>query len=280
MWTFIGAPFGFSLLAIVAALIGALALAIRPEWVRKHAAFFSTVAAGVLLVFVLMDLMPHALESGPLAPGLVVGGFMAGAVVALLTGHHHRGACSTPHFERALVPLLGISLHALLDGVVFAVNHAEGPRAAILAAAALGLHKVPVAALTFGLMRTAGLNTVTSLLLTVGSVGVMSAIGAIGSEPIVMLLGSAGISALFAISAGLLLYVACGPLLSASVDLPRARAAGAITGGAALALAVLVALPHDHAHADHEGDLVVSRDHRPGFLAPYHDHDDHEGHDH
>jgi zinc and cadmium transporter len=279
MWTQLGTPAGFSLLAIGAACLGALALAIRPDWVRRHAALFSTAAAGLLLAFVLLDLMPHALEGGELAAPLLLAGFLGGAVTALLFGHHHRGACITPHFERALVPLLGLSLHALLDGVVFAVSHAESERSAILAASALVLHKVPVAALCFGFLRTAGIGTGTSITLTVSTVGGMSMIGALGSAPIFALLGTAGVSALFALSAGLLLYVACGPLLTAATDLPRKRAAGAVMTGAALAFAIVIAVPHDHGAHDHEDtDLATAHTGNPLDPAGIHGPDD--GHDH
>jgi len=289
MWTQLGTLSGFSLLAVTAASLGALALAILPDWVRRHAALFSTAAAGVLLAFVLLDLLPHALEGGELAAPLLLAGFLGGAVTALLFGHHHRGACITPHFDRALVPLLGLSLHALLDGVVFAVSHADGARTAILTASALVLHKVPVAALCFGFLRTAGIGTGTSVGLTVASVGGMSVIGALGSQPIFALLGTSGVSALFALSAGLLLYVACGPLLTAATDLPRMRAAGAIIVGAAVAMTIVVAVPHEHGHADHDHDhdhdtdLVTARsgDGRDpaGIHGPGDDHD-HGDHDH
>ncbi len=72
------------------------------------------------------------------------------------------------------------------------------------------------------------------------------------SSPFMYFLGSEAVGALFAASAGLLLYVATGPLMAPLKEEPPLRSLLALSSGVAIAL-VLSFLPvHDHDDDHHE----------------------------
>ena len=195
MTEYLASPLGFTTLAIVASALGAIALAIRPDWVNRHAALFSLAAAGLLIAFVLLDLVPHALAGGALSALFLLGGYLAGLVTSLLTRHDDNQTLDV-RTARSGVALAGIGLHAFLDGVVFAVALSGSTSAGLLAAFALALHKVPVSALTFGLLRTAKLSVTTSLVLAVVSCGVFAGLGVYLAQPLIEVAGANGLSAL------------------------------------------------------------------------------------
>ena len=80
-------------------------------------------------------------------------------------------------------------------------------------------------------------------------------------------LGEAVLGNLFALSAGLLLFVATGPLMAPLKDMKPAKGLAALSVGVAIAIAlILLPLPgHDHSHIadgqdhhDHEHDHATN----------------------
>lgn len=244
-------PIGFAVMAVAAALAGALSLALRPDWSRAHAGLVSLVSAGLLISFTLLNILPEALHAAPDAAGFVLAGYLVGLSASVL-GHRHVSAqAAVDAGAPVLIPLAGIGLHAFLDGVIYTVTAAGDAGAGLMAAGALSLHKVPVAALTLGLLLQAGLRTLPAFALTLLAVGAMTPVGQASAEPLLALAGPEGLSHLFAVSAGLLLFVATGPLLAHGADVPRPRALLALGAGVALALLMSQFLPHEHGGLPH-----------------------------
>ncbi len=248
----ISAPVIFGALVLAAATFGAGLLALRPGWVKRHAAVFSVASAALLLTFVLVDLLPHAFETAGQAGLIVLAGFFVGFTVSTLGGHSHAGPIGLSPGD-ALIPVAGIALHAFLDGVIYTIAVTAAPHAGLLTAIALSLHKVPVAAVTFGIMRACGHNARSAFATAILSVGVLTLVGVAAAGPM-LAAGSDGlIDILFAFSAGLLLHVATGPLLAPIATLEPRHGLLAALIGAGMALVIIVSLPHGHAlHDDHD----------------------------
>lgn len=246
METLLASPYAFTTLALLATLIGALSLAMRPQWAMSQAATVSLVSAGLLIAFTLLDILPEALATAPTAPAFALAGYLAG-LLATLVGHRHRHKLTIDADSPVLIPLAGIGLHALFDGVIYATTAAGDAGSGLFAAGALIVHKVPVAAIAFAMLLQAGYGTGRAFVLTLLAVGVTSPLGQLAASPLLAALGPSGVSALFAFSAGLLLYVATGPLLAHGAGLPRLRGGLALGSGVALAALISVAAPHQHA---------------------------------
>ena len=260
------APVIFGALALAAATLGAGLLALRPGWVQRHSAAFSVASAALLLTFVLMDLLPHALGSFGLAGVTVLCGYLAGFAVSALGGHTHDGRGGRSRRD-ALIPVAGIGLHAFLDGVIYTVALTAAPEAGTLTAIALSLHKVPVAAVTFGIARASGYGARAAFFTAILAVGVITPVGMAAAGPMLAVGSAQLVNILFAFSAGLLLHVATGPLLAPNTLMKPRHALLAVLIGAGVALAISFALPHGHA-LDGADEHDHAHDHPPlGFSA-------------
>ena len=143
---------------------------------------------------------------------------------------------------------LGLILHTLLDGVTLAAEaHDEVP---VALAAAVVLHRLPVALLVWWLVRPA--RGVRFAALTLGVIGATTALGFAVEESLHGVMQSAGFSLLQAFVAGSLLHV------------------------------ITHHPPHDGAHHDHSHSHSHSHDHHDHHDHSHdHSHDhEHHGHDH
>ena len=98
-------------------------------------------------------------------------------------------------------------------------------------------------------------------------------LGVIVAGPFMYGLSPEAIGSLFAVSAGLLIYVATGPLMSPLKEMTPIRGLSAVAAGATAALLLVLSPLHDHDHADHD------HDHGPGSFVPdegIHDDETHE----
>lgn len=136
----------YALLAAAGNLVGALAITARPRWAPRTLELFLAFSAGFLVAVALIGLLPEALaHSGPRAPLVVLGGFLAVHLTQhALVGHFHFGE-ETHHVSRAVSAsaLAGLLLHTFVDGVAIASAFAVSDELGALVFGAIFLHKVP-----------------------------------------------------------------------------------------------------------------------------------------
>lgn len=278
------------LLALVASGVsGAALFAITLLGTRVQAASrpISIAAGGMLLTLILLHIGPEAVSGSPNAWLFMLAGALLGlglqqalravaemrwsARPALESGPATLGQGSGVLF--ALAPLLAIALHSFLDGAVYGLAFTGGLESGIYAASALILHEVPEAFVAFALASAAGLSVRHAAIAAFAAATVTTPLGAVVSAPVLAAAGETAIPALFALSAGLLTYVALGPLLSplySPRDDNHARGfAPLLVGVVAAGLLMAAPLPHAHNH-DHSGPVHAHmHEHAPG-----------DGHDH
>ncbi|HET7790211.1 MAG TPA: ZIP family metal transporter [Gemmatimonadales bacterium] len=150
---------GFALVAGAGNVLGALAVthrAGRSLRVIEHVVAFG---AGFMLAVVLVEILPEAFaRSGPLAPALVLAGYL---------GVHLSQHTLTPHFHfgeetHAVSPvagtsaLVGLLLHTLFDGVAIGSAFLVRADLGVLVFLAILLHKLPEGVTIASLMVAAG----------------------------------------------------------------------------------------------------------------------------
>ncbi|MEN8877901.1 MAG: ZIP family metal transporter, partial [Hyphomonas sp.] len=119
-------------------------------------------------------------------------------------------------------------------------------------AVSLILHEFPEGVIAFAILRRHNFSNRQSFLWAFLAASATTPLGVIMSSPFMYFLGSEAVGALFAASAGLLLYVATGPLMAPMKEEPPLRSLLALSAGVAIAL-VLSFLPvHDHDDDHHE----------------------------
>ncbi len=258
MWTQIQAPLFFGLIAAFVTSLGLIAVAQRAEWTQRHANLFGLAAGGMLVTLTVLHIAPEAFARTPNAPIWLLGGFLGALILSHLVRAlpGRRGSGERP--VDALTPLVAIAMHSFIDGVVYAVTFAASFESGVYAALALILHEFPEGVIAFAILRRAGAGNRAAFVWAFLAAAATTPLGVIASSPIMFTLGEARIGELYALSAGLLLYVATGPLLAPARDTAPLRGLGAIATGVVAAIG-LMALPL--AHMGHGHDVHEPHDH-------------------
>ncbi len=253
------APLFFGLIAAFVTTLGLLAVALRSDWSQLYAGLFGLAAAGMLITMAFLHIMPEAFALSPQAPIWLTIGFFGGLALSFTvqTIFPEREASTLP--SEAITPILAIAMHSFIDGIVYSVTFAASFSAGVFAALGLIMHEFPEGVIAFAILRRHGVSNRRSFLWAFLAAAATTPLGVIVSGPFMYGLGGETIGALFALSAGLLLYVATGPLMKPLKDTPPGRGLAALAAGVAIAVGLAaVPLPgHDHEHLDRVSEPVA-----------------------
>ena len=252
------APLFLSSVAAFVATVGLIMVAVRSDWSLKYAPLFALVASGLLLTMVITHLAPEALAGNKQAPLYMLGGFFMGLLVhdvlrMILPVSHSKTLAA------GLTPLIAIGIHSFLDGMIYTVTFSRGFDTGLLATMGLVLHEFPEGIITFALVRGAGFSNRHSFILALFAAALSTPFGAVSAIPLVQNIDAGSLSLLFAVSAGLLLFVSTGPLMAHMSEAKPVRSLSALAFGVVLALIIASShLPHladggghSHSHARH-----------------------------
>lgn len=257
MYSPLQAPLFFGLIAAFVTTIGLIAVAARSDWSARYADLFGLAAGGMLVTLSLLHIAPEAFALSPRAPTFMLGGFLGGLLL-----HFGINAAFPENVSggkaAAVTPLVAIAIHSFLDGVIYSVTFAASFTSGVYAAIALILHEFPEGVIAFAILRRHGFTNKASFGWAFLVSAATTPLGVLISAPFMYSLGPEIIGAMFAISAGLLLYVATGPLMEPLHEQPPGRSFVSLMAGIAAAL-LLSQIPvhgHDlddpHAHDAHD----------------------------
>jgi len=269
MFEALQAPLFFGLIAAFVTTLGLLAVALRGDWSMRYANLFGLAAAGMLSAMAFLHIVPEAFALSDQAPIWLATGFFGGLVMhyVIRTAFPDKEDSTLP--SEAITPILAIACHSFIDGIVYAVTFAASFAAGVFAAVGLILHEFPEGVIAFAILRRHGVSNRSSFLWAFLAAAATTPFGVLVSGPFMFGASEEMLGGLFAVSAGLLLFVATGPLMAPLKDTPPARGLLSLSAGVAIAIGLLLApIPgHDHSHF---GEV---------HSADEHDHSDHD-HDH
>lgn len=235
-------PYGFAILAslFAAGVTTAGLYVIRrfETWGQHNATYFSCFAAGVLITVSFLHIIPHAFSMNVQAPVYLLVGYLA---FHLINRFIHAYVCdSTPETAIGLIPLLGIGLHSMLDGVVYAITFSVSVLTGILAATGMVLHEFPEGIVTYVLLLRGGFTPRKAWLLAFLAAALTTPLGTFVAIPMIHQLNQAVLGALLALSAGALVYVGATHLLPLAEREERPYSLAAMGGGVAVALGIIL----------------------------------------
>ena len=209
------ASVSFGLLAALVTSLGLAAVAFRSEWSARQSGLFALSAAGMLITISLLHIVPEAMAALPRAGQFVLGGFFGGLLLSFaMRTFFPEHAGHSPAL--AFTPLLAVAIHSFFDGVIYSVSFAASFQSGVYAALGLILHEFAEGIIAFAILSRHGFKVREALLWAFLAAGATTPLGALVSGLFVTGLGADTIAALYAVSAGLLLYVATGPMLQPS----------------------------------------------------------------
>ncbi|MCA8900980.1 MAG: ZIP family metal transporter [Hyphomonas sp.] len=252
MFQSLQAPLFFGLIAAFMTTTGLITVSVRGDWSARHSGLFALMAGGMLVTLSLLHIAPEAFEMSHGAAAFLVGGFFGGLLL------HYGVAAAFPESSdrgraAAITPLAAVAIHSILDGVIYAVTFAGSFSSGVYAAASLMLHEFPEGVIAFAILRRHSFANREAFIWAFLAAGVTTPLGVMLASPFMYGLTPDVIGSLFAVSAGLLLYVGTGPLMEPLQEEPRLRSLIALSAG--VALAVLMAFLPLHPH-DEEGGIA------------------------
>jgi len=266
MFQSLQAPLAFGLIAAFVTTVGLIAVAMREDWSRKHANLFGLAAAGMLLTLTLTHIAPSAFQRSVDAPMLLLAGFLGGLFLSFIIPAIFPSSDGGTNPAQAFTPLAAIACHSFIDGIIYTITFAADFESGVYTSMSLILHEFPEGVIAFAILRAHRVSNRQAFRYAFYAAALTTPLGVIAAGPAVAFLGASAVDALFALSAGLLLYVATGPLLKPMQDETPTRGLIAMLSGVTIALLVAASPLHNHDHShDQDSD-------RPDFRAS-HDHD-------
>ncbi len=200
----------YALVAALGNVLGALAVTRRAAVGLKLIEHFVAFGAGFMLAVAIVELLPAALvKSGPIAPALVLAGYLAVHLTQhTLTPHFHFG--EETHAVTSVAgtsALVGLLLHTFFDGVAIASAFLVRPDLGVMVFVAIFLHKLPEG-VTISSLVVAGGRSDRQAVAAAALLGAATLVGVLLTDQVGFLVRHG-----LALSAGVTLYVAASNLV-------------------------------------------------------------------
>ena len=202
-----------SVLACVVTTIGIYIISKYEDWGNRNIVYFISFAAGVLISVSFIHIIPKSIGMNSSAPIFLLVGFMAlyffNRFLNMFVCHDRECA----NLSIGVIPLIGIGLHSLIDGIIYSVTFNVGIFTGALSAIGMILHEFPEGIVTFLLLERAGFTRKRSIILAFIAAAISTPFGTLISYPFISKVDRPALGVLLAISAGALVYVGASHLL-------------------------------------------------------------------
>jgi len=202
-----------SSLACLVTTVGIYVISRYEEWGKRHSVYFVSFAAGVLISVSLLHIVPESFEMSGAASGFLLAGFLTLYLTNRLLRLPMSHGEELNEYALGIVPVLGIGLHSLVDGIIYSVTFNASLFTGALAAIGMILHEFPEGIITFVLLNRGGLSRRRSAAYAFLAAALSTPLGTLVSYPFVSSLTPSVLGALLGVSAGALLYVGASHLL-------------------------------------------------------------------
>jgi len=198
--------------AAAANVVGGLLVVVKRQWDEVLLKYFIAIGAGFMLGAAFLGMMPESIRLTPLAPLLILIGYLVIHFFEhTLASHFHFG--EETHLELVLTPsvslfaLTGLLIHTFFDGVSIASGFHVGTGLGVLIFIAVALHKIPEGFTVSSIMLASGRSRRTAMASSI-ALGLSTIFGVLLASSLEGLLGYR-----LALSAGVMIYVAASDLI-------------------------------------------------------------------
>jgi zinc transporter ZupT len=153
-----GAVIFASFLACFVTTIGIYSISKHEEWGNKNVVYFISFAAGVLISVSFIHIIPKSFDMNENAPIFLLVGFMGlyffNRFLNIFVCHER----DCTNLSVGIIPMVGIGLHSIIDGVIYSITFNVSVFTGALAAIGMVLHEFPEGIVTFLLLEQAGFS--------------------------------------------------------------------------------------------------------------------------
>lgn len=235
-----GAVILASVLACIVTTIGIYIISKHEAWGNQNIVYFISFAAGVLISVSFIHIIPKSFGMNDAAPIFLLVGFMALYVFNRFLNVFVCQDRECTHLSIGIIPMIGIGLHSLIDGVIYSVTFNVSIFTGVLSAIGMILHEFPEGIVTFLLLERAGFPRKRAILYAFLAAAISTPLGTLISFPFISRIDRPALGVLLAVSAGALVYVGASHLLP-EVEKENKRYS-IISLGAGILIAVLIVM--------------------------------------
>jgi zinc and cadmium transporter len=204
-----------SFLACVVTSAGIIAINRYEKWGIDNSVYFMSFAAGVLISVSFIHIIPKSIGMNPSAPIFLLAGFLALYVFNRFLNAYICNEYKSADLTLGIIPMLGVGLHSLLDGVIYSMTFNVSIFTGVLTAIGMVLHEFPEGIVTFLLLERGGFSKKKSAWYAFLAAAISTPLGTLVSFPFIAKIESSILGSLLAFSAGALVYVGASHLLPA-----------------------------------------------------------------
>ena len=194
-----------SCLSCLVTTIGIFIIIKFENWGIKNAVYFMSFAAGVLISVSFLHIIPTSFRMTSSAPIYLLVGFMGLYTINRFINILFCNECNRENLSIGVIPMIGIGLHSLIDGIIYSITFNVSIFTGALAAIGMILHEFPEGIVTFVLLERYAFL----------AAGISTPLGTVISFPFIEKISFPLLGVLLAISAGALVYVGASHLLPA-----------------------------------------------------------------
>jgi zinc and cadmium transporter len=183
------------------------------KWGNQNVVYFISFAAGVLISVSFIHIIPKSFGMHDSAPIFLLVGFMglylSNRFLNVFVCHDRDCA----YLSVGIIPMIGIGLHSLIDGIIYSVTFNVSIFTGALSAIGMILHEFPEGIVTFLLLERAGFSWKRSFAYSFLAAAISTPLGTLISYPFISKISRSSLGILLAVSAGALVYVGASHLL-------------------------------------------------------------------
>ncbi len=204
-----------SSLACIVTSIGIYVINKNAQWGKNNISYFMSFAAGVLISVSFMHIVPKSFSMNDQAPVFLLIGFMGMYVINRFLNIYVCNNREYTEIAKGIIPMIGIGLHSLIDGVIYSVTFNISIFTGMLAAIGMVLHEFPEGIVTYLLLEKAGISRKKAIFWAFLAAALSTPLGTLISYPFINQINRPTLGLLLSISAGALIYVGATHLLPA-----------------------------------------------------------------
>ncbi|AJF62808.1 MAG: Zinc transporter ZupT [archaeon GW2011_AR20] len=202
----------YSSVAGIATILGILIVLFAKEFTRKYSIYLVSFAAGVLVTFALIHLIPESLKLYQHSLWFVLAGFLIFYLIEHLVMHHPFHEPTGREHAAGKTAVLGLGFHSLIDGVVIGAGFEISNEIGLIATFAVIAHELPEGLTAMAVLMHAKFKKIKSLIYSF-LVAIATPVGAILTYYFIKSISEGFLGFLLALAAGSFLYVGASDLV-------------------------------------------------------------------
>lgn len=202
----------YSSIAGIATVIGILIVLYFKKFTKKHSVYLVSFAAGVLITFALLHLIPDSIELYKNSLVIVLMGFLLFYLIEHFIMMHPFHEPSEREHSYGKTAILGLGFHSLIDGVVIAAGFEISTNLGLIATLAVIAHELPEGITSIAVLLHSGFNKNISIFYSF-LVAIATPLGAILTLLFLKNINDSILGALIALAAGSFLYIGASDLI-------------------------------------------------------------------